>query len=54
MSKNAVLSFVSILLVLLGIVMIVIGFINKPIILAPPITGVGFILISLVFLKLRD
>lgn len=52
MSKNTLLSSVSVLLILLGVTMIVIGI--KAGFLPPPITGVGFILIALVFLKLRD
>lgn len=42
----------AIALILLGIVMIVIGAIK--VILPPPVTGVGFILIAVVFFRLRQ
>jgi len=52
MSKSTTLLLSAIILILLGAVMIVIG-INAGF-LPPPITGLGFIIIAIVFLKLRD
>jgi len=52
MNKN-LLTISSILLILLGIAMLVIGFTGK-LILPPIITGIGFFIIAVVFLNLRE
>jgi xanthine/uracil permease len=52
MKKNSTLITAAILLMLLGIYMIYLGSDKK--ILPPTITGVGFIIISIAFLALRN
>lgn len=49
---NSLKKIVAIVLIILGIVMIYIGGFHAPKVILPPIiTGIGFFLISLVFLK---
>ena len=52
MNKNSILATVSSLLLLLGGYMIYLG--TKGKILPPTITGIGFIIIAIAFLGLRD
>jgi len=52
MNKNYVLTTAGVLLVLLGIYMIYLG--TKGKILPPTITGIGFIVIAIAFLGLRN
>lgn len=51
--NNKLLTISSVLLILLGIAMIVIGVWGK-LILPPIITGIGFFIIAVVFLNLRE
>lgn len=52
MKKTGILTLAAFLLALLGIIMIVLG--TRANILPPTITGVGFIIIAVVFWKLKD
>jgi len=52
MKKNTTLAVAATLLVLLGIYMIYLG--TKGKILPPTITGIGFLIIAITFLGLRD
>ena len=52
MKKNDLLTYSAGMLMLIGAAMIIIGFVAQ--ILPPPLTGVGFIFIAVVFLKLRE
>jgi len=52
MKKNSILTIAGMLLILLGIYMIYLG--SKGKILPPTITGVGFVVIALAFLGLRN
>lgn len=51
MKTNQLLLITAILLILIGLAMIIIGI--RAGILPPPLTGIGFILIALVFLQLK-
>lgn len=52
MKKNQLLILSAVILFVLSVIMVIISIQSK--ILPPGITGVGFIFIALVFLKLRD
>ena len=52
MNKNSTLVTAAVLLVLLGVYMVYLG--TKGKILPPTITGVGFIIIAIAFLGLRN
>lgn len=52
MNKNYTLTTAAVLLVLLGVYMVYLG--TKAKILPPTITGVGFIIIAIAFLGLRN
>jgi hypothetical protein len=52
MKKNSTIAVAAILLALLGIYMIYLG--TKGKILPPTITGIGFIIIAVAFLSLRN
>jgi len=52
MKKNSTLAIAAILLMLLGIYMIYLG--TKGKILPPTITGIGFMIIAIAFLGLRN
>jgi hypothetical protein len=52
MKKNDLLAFAAVLLLILGIYMIYLG--TKAHILPPGITGAGFIIIAIVFWRLRS
>jgi len=52
MKKNSTLAIAAILLILLGIYMIYLG--TKGKILPPTITGIGFMIIAIAFLGLRN
>ena len=52
MNRNSTLTTAAVLLVLLGVYMVYLG--TKGKILPPTITGVGFIIIAMAFLGLRN
>lgn len=55
MERNNVLSASSIILILLGVIMIVLGINTGPKILIPPIiTGIGFMVIAWTFMMLKQ
>jgi hypothetical protein len=54
MDKNKILTIAAILLIIIGILMIYIGGFYAPKVILPPIlTGIGFFVISWVFLALK-
>lgn len=55
MKRNDILQTSSVILVILGVIMVILGFNSAPKVLYPPIiTGIGFLVIAWVFFILKE
>jgi len=55
MKRNNLLPISSLIMIVLGVIIIILGFYSAPKILLPPIiTGIGFMVIAWVFIMLKE